>query len=317
MTPTFPLPRLAGAVVAALLVTLLAAPSAVPAPKPGGGALAGPTNFHVAGTTPHSVTLAWDPATNRDSFVYVIRASFGYQLGVPQTETTFTWTRDMVPGRTYSFTIWAADAKGRSSATSTVTVTLPVDTTPPAAPSVSVTAVTHSSASLAWPAVTDDDSTCCTYRVLANGTPVSIDRLQWTGPRAVTVLRLAPATTHTLNVVAVDPSGNASSPSAAVTVTTPATTDTAAPTAPANLYALDFGCETWLFWDPAVDDVDPAAAIAYEVRVNGVFDGAQTGIQSWITYGTLAGANTYSVQAVDSSGNRSPAGSLTLENQPC
>ena len=50
--------------------------------------------------------------------------------------------------------------------------------------------------------------------------------------------------------------------------------------------------------------------------MNGVFDGAQTGIDRWITYGTQS-SNTFSVQAVDSVGNRSQMSSVTLNNQTC
>ena len=304
--------RLALAAAAALVAMLLAAPSA--APGPSRGALAGPKNLRVAAVTPHSVTLAWDAAVNSGSFMYVIEASFGYRVGAPQTQTSYTWTRDMIPGRTYSFVMWAGDAKGRVSAKSnTVTVTLPVDTARPAAPVVSVTGTTSSTVSLAWDPVTDDDYTCCTYRVFANGVLANV---QSTGERAVTVLRLAAATTHSFTVVAVDPSGNASAPSVAVTATTLASTDMTGPTAPGNLYAFDFGCETWLFWDESVDDIDPQAAISYEVRVNGIFDGAALGIDRWITYGTQS-SNTFSVQAVDSAGNRSSASSVTLDNQAC
>jgi hypothetical protein len=57
-------------------------------------------------------------------------------------------------------------------------------------------------------------------------------------------------------------------------------------------------------------------AILYEARVNGVFDGSAVGIDRWITYGTQA-TNTFSVQAVDSAGNRSSASSITLQNQVC
>lgn len=310
-----PFARRAVVAVAVLVVMLLAAPSA--ALGLARGPLDGPKNLRVAAKTPHSVTLAWDPAVNSGSFTYVIEASFGYRVGVPQTHTSYTWTRDMIPGRTYSFVMWAGDAKGRESAKSNkVTVTLPVDTTPPAAPVVSVTGTSSSTVGLAWGPVSDDDSTCCKYRVFANGVLVSADNLQWTGERAVTVLRLAAATTHLFTVVAVDPSGNASAPSAAVTATTQPTTDTTGPTAPGDLSAWDFGCETWLFWNESVDDVDPQHAIRYEVRVNGVFDGAQTGIDRWITYGTQT-SNTFSVQAVDSAGNRSPASSVTLTNQTC
>ena len=309
------LARLTVLAAAALAAMLLAAPSAAPAPSRG-GPLAGPTNFRVTALAPRSVALAWNAAVNSGSFTYVIESSWGYRVGVPQTQTSYTWTRDLVPGKTYSFTIWAGDAKGRESAKSKVTVTLPVDTTPPTAPVVAVTGTTSSTVGLSWPAVADDDYTCCTYRVLADGSLVSADRLQWTGERAVTVLRLSAATTHSFTVVAVDPSRNASAPSAAVTATTQPTTDTTGPTAPGNLYAFDFGCETWLFWDESVDNVDPQYAILYEVYVNGIFDGAQIGIDRWITYGTQS-TNTFSVQAVDSAGNRSPTSSITLANQSC
>jgi hypothetical protein len=50
--------------------------------------------------------------------------------------------------------------------------------------------------------------------------------------------------------------------------------------------------------------------------VNGVFDGAQIDIDRWIAYGTQS-SNTYSVQAVDSAGNRSPLSSITLTGQTC
>jgi hypothetical protein len=106
--------------------------------------------------------------------------------------------------------------------------------------------------------------------------------------------------------VAFDPSGNASAPSAAVPATTSPSTDTTGPTAPGNFSAQNIdGCETWLFWSKSVDDVDPQYAIRYEVEVNGVFDGSQTDTDRWITYGTES-TNTYTVVAIDSSGNRSP-----------
>ena len=294
---------------------LLAAPSA--SPGNARGPLAGPKNLRVAAITPHSVTLAWDAAVNSGSFTYVIEASFGYRVGVPQTQTSYTWTRDMFPGKSYSFVMWAGDARGRESPkTNTLTVTLPVDRTPPAAPVVSVTGTTSSTVGLAWPAVADDDSTCCTYRVFAGDTLVSADNLQWTGASAVTILRLAAAATHSFSIVAIDPSGNAAAPSTTVTATTQPSTDRTGPTAPGNLNAFDFGCETWLFWDQSVDDVDPQRVMRYEIRVNGVFDGAQNGIDRWIAYGTQT-SNTLSVEAIDSAGNRSPTSSITLDNQTC
>jgi hypothetical protein len=195
----------------------------------------------------------------------------------------------------------------------TVTVTLPVDKTPPPKPVVSVTGTTASSVDLTWEPVADDDHTCCTYRIFANG---ALADVRFTGERSATVLRLAGATTYSLTVVAVDPSRNASAPSDAVTATTQPSTDVTGPTAPGNLNPWDFGCETWLFWDKSVDDVDPQFAIAYKVRVNGVFDGQARDVDRWITYGTQF-TNTFTVQAIDSAGNRSPVSSITLENQVC
>jgi hypothetical protein len=306
-----PFARRAAVAAAALVAMLLVAPSA--APGLSRGPLSGPTNLRVAAITPHSVTLAWDPAANSGSFTYVIEASFGYRVGVPQTQTSYTWTRDLYPGRTYSFVMWAGDGKRESAKSNTLTITLPVDTTPPAAPVVSVTGTTSSTVGLSWGPVADDDYTCCTYRVFANGSLVNV---QWTGERSVTVLRLAGATTYSFTVVAVDPSRNVSAPSAPVATTTQPSTDTAGPTAPGNLYAFDFGCETWLFWDKSVDDVDPQLALVYEVYVNGVFDGAQLDTDRWITYGTQT-SNTFSVQAIDSAGNRSATSSVTLADQAC
>jgi chitinase len=175
-----------------------------------------------------------------------------------------------------------------------------------------VTGTTSSTAGLSWTAAADADTTCCTYRVLADGAPASV---QSTGPLSATVLRLSAGTEHSFAVVAVDPSGNVSAPSAAVSATTLSTVDTTAPTAPANLSASDFGCETWLSWQRSTDDIDPQAAIRYEVFVNGVSDGSALDVDRWITYGTQS-TNTYTVQAEDSAGNRSVS-SVVLTNQSC
>lgn len=177
-----------------------------------------------------------------------------------------------------------------------------------------MTGTTSSTVDLAWDPVADDDHTCCAYRIFANG---SLANAQWTGERAVTVLRLRGATTYSFTVVAVDPSRNASAPSAPVTATTQPSTDTTGPTAPGNLAAFDIdGCETWLFWAESVDDVDPEYAILYEVHVDGVFDGAQLDTDRWVTYGTES-SNTFTVQAIDSAGNRSSGSFVTLHNQFC
>jgi hypothetical protein len=313
MTPR-PFARRAACAAAAVVAMLLVPATSAAPPQSRGGSLDGPKNLRIAAITPHSVTLAWDAAVNSGSFVYVIRSNWGYQLGVPQTQTSYTWTRDISPGRTYSFVMWAGDGKRESAKSNTLTVTTPVDTTPPAVPVVSVSDTTTSTVGLSWPAVADDDHTCCTYSVFVNG---SLADVQWTGATTATVLRLTAATTYSFTVVATDPSRNRSAPSSAVTATTQPGNDTAGPTAPGDLVAWDFGCETWLFWQKSTDDVDPQSAILYEVRVNGVFDGQQRDTDRWITYGNQTPSNTFTVQAIDSAGNRSPVSSVTLDDQFC
>jgi hypothetical protein len=311
MTPSRPLVRLTAAVA---LLALLVAPSAASAPQAQAKRLLPPTNFHVAALSPFSATLAWDPAPNSGSFVYSIRDLVStYSVGVAQTETTYKWTRDMKPGRTYTFALRAADRRGTSEEV-TLTVTLPVDTTPPSSPLVSLTDLTHSSASIQWAPPTDDDYTCCTYRVYANGWPVYT---VWTGPTSAKV-KLAPAKTYSLTVVATDPSKNSSAPSAPLSVTTPASTDTTPPSAPPGLqaFAID-ACETWLSWGDSTDNADPPDWITYEIRVNGVFDGAQVDNAQWITYGNVTGTNTFTVQAIDSSGNRSAISSVPVDGLFC
>jgi hypothetical protein len=86
-----PFARRSVCAAAALLAMLLVAPSA--APGNARGPLAGPKNLRVAAITPHSVTLAWDPAVNSGSFTYVIEASFGYRVGAPQTQTSSAGNR--------------------------------------------------------------------------------------------------------------------------------------------------------------------------------------------------------------------------------
>src|SRR4029453_9602297 len=91
-----PFVRRALVAAAALVVMLLAAPSAAPGSKR--GPLDGPKNLRATAIAPHNVALAWDPAVNSGSFPYAIRASFGYQVGVPQTETGHPWPGPLLPG---------------------------------------------------------------------------------------------------------------------------------------------------------------------------------------------------------------------------
>ena len=95
----------------------------------------------------------------------------------------------------------------------------------------------------------------------------------------------------------------------ALTVALPASSDVTAPTAPTNLTAEDFNdfCGSVILrWGQSTDNVDPQSALEYEIYRNGVFFSLVTGTG---TAGVYAGdgTSTWTVKAVDRSGNTSAA----------
>ena len=139
------------------------------------------------------------------------------QVGTSAT-TTFTDT-GLTPNTTYSYTVRATDAAGNQSAPSnsaSATTGPPVpDTQPPTAPTnLVVSSKTSTTVSLAWGASTDNVGVTG-YRIREGTTQVGTST-----STAFTVTGLAPVSTHSYNVVAVDAAGNVSPASNTVTVTT-------------------------------------------------------------------------------------------------
>jgi hypothetical protein len=104
-----------------------------------------------------------------------------------------------------------------------------------------------------------------------------------------------------------------------MTVTTEArdTSDATPPTMPGNLNTagLQFGDgETWLFWDQSTDDQTPQSIIEYRVLLNGAYDHSTVGRGSTILYGSPSSRNTYTVIAVDASGNQSAPATIEVDN---
>jgi len=159
--------------------------------------------------------------------------------------------------------------------------------------------------SLSWTASTDNTSQVW-HTLLVDGTPLFADQIEYS---SATVLYLAPGTTHVFQLTARDRYGNTVE-SNALSVTTPTTTDTVAPTAPTN---FRFSSETnppeaWLNWDQSTDETDPQSQILYEVFVNGVRAGEFTtiGYASALAYCREPGLPSFVVRATDTSGNVSP-----------
>ena len=60
-----------------------------------------------------------------------------------------------------------------------------------------------------------------------------------------------------------------------------------------------------LQWGASTDNVDPQAAIEYEIYQNGSFRAVTAPGATWAAPYTFAGTNTWTVVAVDRSGNSS------------
>jgi chitodextrinase len=115
---------------------------------------------------------------------------------------------------------------------------------------------------------------------------------------------------YTYKVRAIDASGAVSAFSAAITVQVPDATqpaDTSPPTTPTGLTAVSMSArQIYLSWVPSTDD--SGGALSYRVFRNSTLV-ATTTAPAFIDQPALAGTYTYTIRAVDTSGNRSVSSS--------
>jgi len=266
-----------------------------------------PSNLRITSSTDSRVSLAWNASTdNSGNFWYCVQRGSSGCFRVNPPQTTFTLSR-LAPNQTHTFSVYAVDAAGnRSGNSNTVSYTTPPDTTAPSpAPQLTATEVHPTRVSLAWTASVDDVSQVY-YSLFLNGSQYFGGEI---GVRARTILDLVPATTYSFRIEASDVYGN-SVQSNLLTVTTPAATDTEAPTVPANLRLSPESAppEIWLDWDQSTDNVDPQSQILYDVFINGQLDHAALGRGDTITYCVAPGPNVIAIRAVDATGNTSALG---------
>lgn len=272
-----------------------------------------PGNLTVTGTSPYTVSLRWNPSSdNSGQFSYVICCANVSDEEVGQAATSHVYRNGLEAGRPFSLRIYAVDAAGNfSKPSNSVSGTLPNDTTPPAQPTLSVTQVGSTYVGLRWQS--QDDGPHVWYVVNRDGTAF----IRGSADTSAIAVLLEPETTYTFTVKAVDFAGNSSPFSAPLAVTTapinPA--DRSPPSVPGNLRASTPAQdgEIRLDWNQSVDDFDPQAVIKYTIRINGVLDSVIVGAGRQITYLTEQGANTITVDAEDSAGNRSAAASVTVQ----
>jgi hypothetical protein len=322
--------RIAGCALAALALSIaIAAPASAdrrPAPVDSTPPTQ-PTNLRVTAISQTSVTLAWAPSTDNVGVRSYSLWGEGLSgvVSAAHPVTTATWS-SLRPGQTMTFRVTAFDAQYNASTPSApVTVTTVADTTAPSPPSgLAVSEVTASTVLLTWNSGTDEFSPV-RHEVLVNGVPTA-NALSTVAPgtfprppvQGARVRQLDPSITYHFSVRAIDPSGNVSASTNAVSAMTAANTDTVAPTSPTLLSAFSGGngsCpeELWLRWSASTDDVEPASAIEYEVRVNGLINEVVPGGTQTITYTEVLGANTVTIVAVDRAGNASaPSNAQTV-----
>ncbi|WP_231495941.1 glycosyl hydrolase [Cellulomonas sp. HZM] len=180
--------------------------------------------------------------------------------------------------------------------------TAPTDTTPPSTPTgLAASGTTSTSTKLAWNASTDDVGVTG-YEVLRGGSVVGT-----TTGTTYTATGLYASTTYSFTVRAYDAAGNRSAASSAVSVTTPGSSDTTAPSVPTGLSASGTtSSSTTLTWNASTDDV---GVTGYEVLRGGSVVGTTTA-RTYTATG-LSASTTYSftVRAYDAAGNRSAASS--------
>ena len=204
---------------------------------------------------------------------------------------------------TYSVAMRARDAAGNiSSLSSSLNVTT-IDTHAPSAPSgLTTSSITETSFSLTWTPSTDNVGVTG-YDIYMNGKLIS----SVSSPTA-SITGLTLLTTYNMTVKAKDASGNISSESSVLKVTTP---DTHAPSVPLFMTASNITETSFtLSWTASTDNV---GVTSYDIYSNGRFIVTVTGTS--VNLSGLAASTTYTltIRAKDEAGNiSSPSTSLDI-----
>ncbi|MCA0144387.1 fibronectin type III domain-containing protein [Blastococcus sp. LR1] len=236
------------------------------------------------------VTLTWNASPEPDLASYRVFRN-GTEIA------TVTGTSYVAAGLTndvaYSFSLVAVDTHGnRSPATAAVSAT-PTDLTAPATPTGLTAVRGERQVALTWNANPEPD--LASYRVFRNGTEIATV----TGT-SYTATGLTNDVTYSFSLVAVDTHGNRSPATAALSATP---TDLTAPATPTGFSAVRGEQQVALSWT-----ANPESDLAsYQVFQDGVEIATVTGTGYVATGLTNDVAYSFSLVAVDTHGNRSPA----------
>ncbi|WP_238007287.1 DUF2334 domain-containing protein [Dactylosporangium sp. AC04546] len=268
----------------------------------------GSTGVSVAARPTITFSEATDPASLRYSFVKTAGGAAVpayYTYDAPTHTFTFQPRAALAESTRYTLTVKVKDTSGVLSDPYIWAFTTGVaDRTAPSAPGQPVVSdVGTTSATLTWPAATDNVGVTG-YRLFngSSATPIAtVDGI------STTLSGLAPSAAHSITVKAVDAAGNVSAASAAVeftTLTPPPPPDTSAPSRPgAPTAGTVTPSSAALRWAASSDDT---GVVSY--RISG---GPQV-VTATATDVTIEGLEqltqyTFTVEALDAAGNASQA----------
>ncbi len=275
--------------------------TATATPTPSGSDTQAPTvpaNLRSTARTATSITLAWDAST--DNVGVTAYEVFQGSTLVGTTSATGLLVADLTANTSYSFSVRARDAAGNRSAASaalSVSTLAAPDTQAPTAPAnLRTTARTDTSITLAWDAATDNVGVTG-YEVYAGASLLST-----VTTLSATVSGLTPNRSYPFTVRALDAAGNRSAASNVLTVST---TDTQAPSVPANLRSTGRSdTSIALAWDAASD---AAGVTGYEVFQGSTLLTTTVNLQFAARGLTPSTSYSFTVRARDAAGNRSLA----------
>ncbi|MCG6189920.1 DUF5074 domain-containing protein [Maribellus maritimus] len=265
---------------------------------------------NIAPTTPEkieatpaetSIALSWTASTDNIGVEGYIIYLDGDSIETV-SETSFTVT-GLSPGTDYLLAVEAFDAAGNKSGKVEIDIpTSPViDNEAPTAPTNLVTVPSDTSIAFSWSASTDNVGVLG-YAIYLDG--VLISTVNQTN---LNVTGLSSDTEYTLAVVAFDASSNESALSK-ITVSTTTPADNTAPSVPANLIAEASETSIVLSWSASSDNVGVAA---YNIYLNGDSIDNVTETNFTLTELSPGTEYTFSVEAVDASGNKSEKATVT------
>jgi chitodextrinase len=226
----------------------------------------------------------------------------GAALGAEDTSSPYStsWNTATASNGAHTLAAVARDAAGNSTTSTSITVTVSNDTTPPTTPTSLVASnITTSSVTISWNASTDNVGVAG-YRVYRNGSQIGT-----TSSTSFTDSGLSSGTSYSYNVAAFDAAGNTSAQSAGLSVTTTTSTpsDTTPPTVPSGLTATNVTSSQVSFqWSPSTDNVGVAG---YRVYRNGALIGTVTTTNFTDGGRSASTTYTYNVAAFDAAGNAS------------